>query len=92
MARADAELVSHARELERRDAAIAGDLAALEIVAEHAAALRERASDVRAALASLPGELEELTHRLASARTAAEAAREELASAEERVAALARAS
>ena len=90
MARANAELLSDARELERRDSAIARELEALGDVAERVSAVRERASEVRAALTALPGELDELARRLGSARTDAEAAKETLASADERVAALAR--
>ena len=90
MARANAELLSDARELERRDSAIARELEALGDVAERVSAVRERASKVRAALTALPGELDELARRLGSARTDAEAAKETLASADERVAALAR--
>jgi chromosome segregation ATPase len=85
------DALSHARELDQRDATIARELDALASVAERAGAVRERASEVRAAVAALPDEREELTHRLDAARAAADAAREELASADERVAALARA-
>jgi chromosome segregation ATPase len=86
-----AELVSHAAELERRDAAIARELDALADVADSAGALRARAAEVGSALERRPEELEELARRAESARAEADTAREELARAEERVEALARA-
>jgi chromosome segregation ATPase len=86
-----AELVSHAAELERRDAAIARELDALADVAERAGALRARAAEIRSALARLPAELEELAGRAGSARAGADSAREELAGADERVEGLTRA-
>jgi chromosome segregation ATPase len=85
------DLLSHARELERRDSAIARELDALRDVAERIRAIRARGREVRAALEALPGELEELTRRLGSAQAHANAAKETLAAAEERVAALTRA-
>lgn len=90
MAGANADLLSLAAELERRDAAIALDLEKLGNVAQRVNAVRDRASEVRATLAALPGQLEEATRRLGSARTEAQAAKEALAAAEERVAALSR--
>ena len=86
----NAELLSLATELERRDTAIGRDLEALADVAQRISAVRERANEVRVALMALPGELEELTRRLDSARTDVDAAKETLVSADERVAALAR--
>ena len=91
MAGIDAELVSHAADLERRDAAIARELESLADAAERAAVVRTRAAELRSALERLPGELEQLARRADAARAEAGAAQQLVASAEERVAALARA-
>jgi chromosome segregation ATPase len=84
------DLLSHARELERRDSAIARELEAVATVAQRVSAVLERASEVRTALTALPGELDELTRRLGSAENEADAAKSALAQADDRVTALAR--
>jgi chromosome segregation ATPase len=84
------DLLSHARELERRDSAIARELEAIATVAQRVSAVLERASEVRTALTALPGELDELTRRLGSAENEADAAKSALAQADDRVTALAR--
>jgi chromosome segregation ATPase len=84
------DLLSHARELERRDSAIARELEAVATVAQRVSAVLERASEVRTALTALPAELDELTRRLGSAENEADAAKSALAQADDRVTALAR--
>ncbi len=84
------DLLSHARELERRDSTIARELEAVAAVAQRVSAVLERASEVRTALTALPGELDELTRRLGSAENEADAAKSALAQADDRVTALAR--
>jgi chromosome segregation ATPase len=84
------DLLSHARELERRDSTIARELEAVATVAQRVSAVLERASEVRTALTALPGELDELTRRLGSAENEADAAKSALAQADDRVTALAR--
>jgi hypothetical protein len=85
-----ADLLSRARELERRDAEIAHDLDVLADIAERAGATRTRASEVQSALDGLPSERAELTRRADAAQAEALAARGALASAEARIATLAR--
>ena len=91
MAGTHSELVSLAAELERRDAGIARELDALADVGERAGAVRTRAAELRSALERLPDELAELTRRVESSTAEANAARQELAHAVERLEALTRA-
>jgi len=84
------ELISHAAELERRDADVAAELGVLTDVAERAGSLRARAAEIHAALERLPDELDELARRKDAARDEADKAQAELTRAEERVAALSR--
>jgi chromosome segregation ATPase len=83
------DALSHARDLERRDTAIASDLEALGNAAERVGGVLGRASELRAALERLPGEIEDVARRSDEARAQANAAKRELVSADERVAALA---
>ena len=85
------ELVSHAAELERRDAGVAAELDVLTDLAERAGSLRARAAEIHEALDRLPHELDEVARRQDDARGEVEAAQAELTRAEERVAALSRA-
>ena len=85
-----AELVSHAAELERRDAEVAEGLESLAEVADRAAALRARAAEIRETLERLPDDLDELGRRADEASAELEAARTEAAQADERVVALSR--
>ena len=85
------ELVSHAAELERRDAGVAAELEVLTDLAERAGSLRARAAEIHEALDRLPHELDEVARRQDDARREVEAAQAELTRAEERVAALSRA-
>ena len=85
-----AELVSHAAELERRDAEVAEELERLVEVAERAGRLRARAAEIREELERLPYELDELGRRGDEAAAELEAARTESAQADERVVAVSR--
>ena len=85
------ELVSHAAELERRDADLAEELRSLTDVAACARSLRARAAEVSETLERLPDELDDLARREADAQTEVDTAQAGLTRAEERVAALSRA-
>ena len=52
------DLLSHARELERRDAAVAGELEAVVALSDAVASLRERIGELQAARSALPDERE----------------------------------
>jgi chromosome segregation ATPase len=83
-----AALLTHAADLERRDAAIARELDTVRGLAERAGQVRARAGEARAALERIPVELEELGARRAVAGAEAARAGEELERAESRLAAL----
>jgi len=85
------ELVSHAAELERRDAEVAAELGMVTDVAERAGSLRARAAEIHETLERLPHELEGLARRRDDARAEVDTALAEHTRAEERVAALSRA-
>ena len=86
----DEALLAHAVELEERDLHIASLLDEIDAFARRAAAVRERAAEVRGRLDSLPHEHLTAAQGLEVARVAEDAARAGLGIAEERVAALGR--
>lgn len=83
-----ATALAHAAELERRDEAIAGELASVRGLEGRVATLRARAGDVEAAVARIPVELESLERSREEATRAVTAARIELDDATARVTAL----
>lgn len=86
MAPVAADLLSHARELERRDAAVAGELERVVALSEAAAALRERVGELQAARAGFPGERERLGALRLDAEAEVARATRELETAEKRLA------
>jgi len=88
MGRETGGALAHAAELERRDEAIADELATVRRLEERVAALRARAAEVATALARIPVELEDLGRSRLDAVDAATAARVELDEAAARVTAL----
>lgn len=84
-------LLAHAIELERRDTAVAAELATIEGLMQRVAALRAQAADVGAQLGALPDEQAAAASAEVVARSAQEAAVAALEVAEARVAALERA-
>lgn len=83
-----ASVLGHAAELERRDEAIAAELAVLADLAERAGTTRARGSEVRSELDRIPLALDELGGRVHEAEAAVAAARSEQELAEERLTAL----
>jgi chromosome segregation ATPase len=83
-----AALLAEAAELERRDEVVAVELERIRSLAERAGAVRARAHEVRSALERLPIDRKEVADRLRQAEADAARARDELARAEGRVAAL----
>ena len=81
-------LLAHAVELERRDEAVAEELARVRDLEARAAAVRERAGEVGDALERLPLHLEDLAQRRREAETEATTARIELERAASHLAAL----
>ncbi len=82
---APADALAHAVELERRDAALARELATVRGLEERAGAVRERAAAVRDALDRLPLEHEDLGRRRAETDDAVAASRADVERAESRV-------
>jgi chromosome segregation ATPase len=87
---ATTELLSHARELERRDAVVADELSALAELSESVGRLRARVGALRESLASLPLERERLVERRTAAEHELTAATAGVEAAEARVAELSR--
>ena len=87
---ATTELLSHARELERRDAVVADELSALAELSESVGRLRARVGVLRESLASLPLERERLVERRTAAEHELTAATAGVEAAEARVAELSR--
>jgi len=88
---AAAEHLAHAASLERRDAAVAGELDVVRALAGRVGGLRGRAGEIRDALERIPAGLAELEARRRETETSALQARTELEAAEARVAELERA-
>ncbi len=86
----DEALLAHAVELEERDVRIASLLDEIDGLAREAAAVRERAAEVRGRLDALPVEHRAAAQALEAARVAEDEAGTGLGIAEERVAALGR--
>ena len=82
------DLLSHARELERRDAAVAGELEAVVALSDAVASLRERIGELQAALSAFPGERERLLAQRGDAEEELARSTAELETAEARLAAL----
>ena len=82
------DVLAHAVELERRDAAVAHQLDSLHMLGERVSELRHRAAEVRAALERIPLAVEELVSRLVEAKIEAARARSALEAAEARLAEL----
>jgi chromosome segregation ATPase len=83
-----AGILAAAEELQRRDDAIAAEIAGIDELAAAAAAVRERAVAVRDALVSIPIEATAVERSQEEAGTRESRAREELADAEHRLAGL----
>jgi len=82
------DLLSHARELERRDAAVAGELGAVVALSDAVASLRERIGELQAARSAFPGERERLLAHRGDAEAELTRSTAELETAEARLAEL----
>lgn len=82
------ELVAHVADLDRRDDAVARELESVTSLLERSEAARAHGAELRAALARIPGELQELAARGVEARADEDRAREEAEAAAARVARL----
>jgi chromosome segregation ATPase len=82
------DLLSHARELERRDAAVAGELETVVALSTAVASLRGRVDELRAARTAFPGEHERLVALRLDAEAEVSRSTAELETAEARLAAV----
>ncbi len=80
-----ADLVAHARELERRDSDVAARIETASGLLRQVDGLRARAVRVRTALGAIPGEVARVEHAMRDARGREEMARGELIDAESRL-------